>query len=162
MFWLFSLFAHQGRKHFFVKLKGITLDGEAKNVAGYLAGLTPGFSGADISNIYNKADIVASRRKACAVTIDDFDMATDRVVGGLESNKIMSKEDRTIIAYRKSGHVVAGWFLEYFDPLLKVSIIPLSGGVLRFAQYLPKEVFLQAQDKIMDILCMDLAWRAAK
>ena len=153
----------QGRKEIFkVHLKGITLENNIEDVAGRLAGLTPGFAGADISNICNEAAIVAARRKAETVSFDDFEKATDRIIGGLESNKIMSKEERSIVAHHEAGHAVAGWFLEHADALLKVTIIPRTSGALGFAQYLPKEVFLRTQKQIMDIVCMALAGRAAE
>ena len=153
----------QGRKEIFlVHLKGITLEGEPEDVAGRLAGLTPGFAGADIANICNEAAIVAARRAADTVAMDDFEKATDRVVGGLESNKIMSDTERSTVAHHEAGHAVAGWFLEHADPLLKVTIIPRSSGALGYAQYLPKEVFLRTQKQIMDIVCMALAGRAAE
>jgi len=126
----------KGRQEIFlVHLKGIKLDGEPEEFAGRLAGLTPGFSGADIANICNEGAIVAARRSADSVTVDDFEKATDRIVGGLESNKIMSKEERSIVAHHEAGHAVAGWFLEHADPLLKVTIIPRSSGALGYAQY---------------------------
>ena len=153
----------KGRKEIFkVHLKGITLSDSIDDVAGRLAGLTPGFAGADIANICNEAAIVAARREGDSVTMDDFEKATDRIIGGLESNKIMSKEERSIVAHHEAGHAVAGWFLEHADPLLKVTIIPRSSGALGFAQYLPKEVYLQTQEQIMDIVCMALAGRAAE
>jgi AFG3 family protein len=153
----------QGRKEIFnVHLKGITLDGGIKDIAGRLAGLTPGFAGADIANLCNEAAIVAARRKGETVTIGDFEKATDRIIGGLESNKIMSDHDRAIVAHHEAGHAVAGWFLEHADPLLKVTIIPRTSGALGFAQYLPKEVFLRTQEQIMDTVCMALAGRAAE
>lgn len=152
-----------GRKEIFkVHLQGITLDGSIEDYAGRLAGLTPGFAGADIANICNEAAIVAARRKAETVNFDDFQTATDRIIGGMESNKIMSKDERSIVAYHEAGHAVAGWFLEHADPLLKVTIIPRSSGALGFAQYLPKEVFLRTQKQIMDIVCMALAGRASE
>lgn len=153
----------KGRKDIFkVHLNGLTLEGEIEDYAGRLAGLTPGFAGADIANICNEAAIVAARRKGESVTIEDFEKATDRVVGGLESHKLLSKEEQSVVAYHEAGHAVAGWFLEHADPLLKVTIIPRSNGALGFAQYLPKEVFLRSQDQIMDIVCMALAGRAAE
>jgi AFG3 family protein len=178
----------QGRKEIFqVHLRGIKLDqaerefgnggesdGKVDNgagekaipiedyYAGRLAGLTPGFAGADIANICNEAAIVAARRKADAVAMEDFDKATDRIIGGLESTKILSKEEQNIVAHHEAGHAVAGWFLEHADPLLKVTIIPRASGALGFAQYLPKEVFLRSRDQIMDIVCMALAGRAAE
>jgi AFG3 family protein len=153
----------KGRKEvFLIHLKGIKLDGDAADIAGRLAGLTPGFAGADISNICNEAAIVAARRKADAVQMDDFEKAIDRVIGGLESNKIMSEDEKSIVAHHEAGHAVAGWFLEHADPLLKVTIIPRSSGALGYAQYLPKEVFLRTQEQIMDIVKMALAGRAAE
>lgn len=153
----------QGRKEIFnVHLKGITLEGEMEEYAGRLAGLTPGFAGADIANLCNEAAIVAARRKADSVSIQDFEKATDRIIGGLESNKIISDQERQIVAHHEAGHAVAGWFLEHADPLLKVTIIPRTSGALGFAQYLPKEVFLRTQEQIMDIVSMALAGRAAE
>jgi AFG3 family protein len=153
----------KGRKEIFeVHLRGITLKDNISDVASRLAGLTPGFAGADIANICNEAAIVAARREADSVSMDDFEKATDRIIGGLESNKIMSKEEREIVAHHEAGHAVAGWFLEHADPLLKVTIIPRTSGALGFAQYLPKEVFLRTEDQIMDIVCMALAGRAAE
>jgi len=153
----------QGRKEIFgVHLQGLTLEGEAEEYSGRMAGLTPGFAGADIANLCNEAAIVAARRKADNVTFSDFEKATDRVIGGLESNKIMSEKEKKIVAYHEAGHAVAGWFLEHADPLLKVTIIPRASGALGFAQYLPKEVFLRTQEQIMDIVCKTLAGRAAE
>lgn len=153
----------QGRKEIFgVHLDGLTLEGESEEYSGRLAGLTPGFAGADIANLCNEAAIVAARRKADSVTFPDFEKATDRIIGGLESNKIMSDKEKKIVAYHEAGHAVAGWFLEHADPLLKVTIIPRASGALGFAQYLPKEVFLRTQEQIMDIVCKTLAGRAAE
>jgi len=153
----------RGRKEIFmVHLANLTLKEDAETFAGRLAGLTPGFAGADIANVCNEAAIVAARRKGDHVTIEDFEKATDRIVGGLESNKIMSDEEKRIVAHHEAGHAVAGWFLEHADPLLKVTIIPRSSGALGYAQYLPKEISLRTQDQIMDIICMALAGRAAE
>ena len=138
------------------------MEGDQEDFSGRLAGLTPGFAGADIANLCNEAAIVAARRKGESVLVEDFEKATDRVIGGLESNKIMSDAERQVVAHHEAGHAVAGWFLEHADPLLKVTIIPRTSGALGFAQYLPKEVFLRTQDQIMDIVCMALAGRAAE
>jgi AFG3 family protein len=153
----------KGRKEIFaVHLRGIKLEGSVEVYTGRLAGLTPGFAGADIANICNEAAIVAARRKGESVTMADFDKAIDRIIGGLESNKIMSESERSVVAHHEAGHAIAGWFLEHADPLLKVTIIPRTSGALGFAQYLPKEVYLRSQDQIMDIVCMALAGRAAE
>lgn len=154
-----------GRKEIFgVHLKGITVaEGqESSEFAGRLAGLTPGFSGADIANICNEAAIVAARRSAKAVELEDFEKATDRIIGGLESNKLMGEEEKEIVAYHEAGHAVAGWFLEHADPIMKVTIIPRSSGALGFAQYLPKEIYLRTKDQILDMVAMALAGRAAE
>jgi AFG3 family protein len=153
----------QGRKEIFkVHLRGIKLEHGMDEYAGRLAGLTPGFAGADIANICNEAAIVAARRKAESVSMLDFEKAIDRIIGGLESSKIISPDERIIVAHHEAGHAIAGWFLKHADPLLKVTIIPRSSGALGFAQYLPKEVFLRSQEQIMDIVCMALAGRAAE
>ena len=153
----------KGRKDIFkIHLKGLTLEGPIDDYAGRLAGLTPGFAGADIANICNEAAIVAARRKGESVSVADFEKATDRIIGGLASNKIMSEQERRIVAHHEAGHAMAGWFLEHADPILKVTIIPRTSGALGFAQYLPKEVYLRSQEQIMDVVCMALAGRAAE
>ena len=153
----------QGRKEvFMVHLDGITLDGPAEEVANRLAALTPGFAGADIANICNEGAIQAARRGGETVSMADFEKAADRVIGGLESTKLMSEEDKNIVAHHEAGHAVAGWFLEHADPLLKVTIIPRSNGALGYAQYLPKDFYLRTCDQIMDTVCMALAGRAAE
>jgi AFG3 family protein len=88
----------QGRKAIFdVYLKGITLDGPIDQYSGRLAALTPGFVGADIANICNEAAIMAARRNKTKVDMMDFETATERIIGGLESKKIMSPEERRVV-----------------------------------------------------------------
>lgn len=153
----------KGRKQIFeIYLKNIALDGKIEDYSGRLAALTPGFVGADIANICNEAAIVAARRDKKAVQLEDFEAATDRVIGGLESRKIMSPEEKKVVAYHEAGHAIAGWFLEHADPLLKVTIVPRGSGALGFAQYLPKELFLRTRAQIMDMVCMALAGRASE
>uniref|UniRef100_A0A7S2NRJ4 AAA+ ATPase domain-containing protein n=1 Tax=Leptocylindrus danicus TaxID=163516 RepID=A0A7S2NRJ4_9STRA len=155
----------KGRTQIFnVHLQNITLNEEIEtdSIARRLAALTPGFAGADISNIVNEAAIQAARRNANFVDMVDFEKAIDRSIGGLESNKIISKHELQVVAHHEAGHAIAGWFLEHCDPLLKVTIVPRSNGALGFAQYLPKEVYLRTEDQIMDSVCMALAGRAAE
>jgi len=153
----------KGRKQIFeVHLKSINLDGAVQDYAARLAGLTPGFAGADIQNVCNEAAIVAARRRKDKVDLADFESAADRVVGGLESNKIMTTEEKRIVAFHEAGHAVAGWFLEHADPLLKVTIVPRGSGALGFAQYLPKEIALRTREQILDIVCMALGGRASE
>lgn len=93
----------------------------------------------------------------------DFQDAIDRVIGGLEKkNKIISPEEKKIVAYHEAGHAVAGWYLEHADPLVKVSIVPRGTAALGYAQYLPKEQFLYQTDQLMDEMCMTLGGRAAE
>jgi len=153
----------QGRKSIFeVYLKSITLDGPVENYSARLAALTPGFVGADIANICNEAAIIAARREKKKVDISDFETATERVIGGLESKKIMSPEEKLVVAYHEAGHAIAGWNLKFADPLLKVTIVPRSSGALGFAQYLPKEIYLRTKEQLLDMVCMALAGRASE
>ena len=93
----------------------------------------------------------------------DFQDAIDRVIGGLEKkNKIISPEEKKIVAFHEAGHAVAGWFLEHADPLVKVSIVPRGVAALGYAQYLPKEQFLYQTEQLMDEMCMALGGRAAE
>ena len=98
-----------------------------------LATLTPGFSGADISNVVNEAAIIAARENLNSVGLRNFEKATERVIGGIEKKSLMTTEERRRVAYHEAGHAVTGWFLEHSDPLLKVTIIPRSKGALGFA-----------------------------
>ena len=128
-----------------------------------LAAQTPGFAGAEIANVCNEAALIAARRNKTAVDMQDFQDAVDRVIGGLEKkNKIISPEEKKIVAYHEAGHAVAGWFLEHADPLVKVSIVPRGVAALGYAQYLPKEQFLYQTEQLMDEMCMTLGGRAAE
>lgn len=152
-----------GRKAIFdVYLKNLKLNAPPDTFSNRLAALTPGFVGADIANICNEAAIQAARKSKEQIDITDFEAATDRIIGGLESRKVMSMEEKRVVAYHEAGHAVAGWHLEYADPLLKVTIVPRSSGALGFAQYLPKELFLRTREQIMDMVCMALAGRASE
>lgn len=128
-----------------------------------LAAQTPGFAGAEIANVCNEAALIAARRNKEAVDMQDFHDAIDRVIGGLEKkNKIISQEEKKIVAYHEAGHAVAGWFLEHADPLVKVSIVPRGVAALGYAQYLPKEQFLYQTEQLMDEMRMTLGGRAAE
>jgi cell division protease FtsH len=128
-----------------------------------LAAQTPGFAGAEIANVCNEAALIAARKNKSAVEEDDFHDAIDRVIGGLEKkNKLISPEEKTIVAHHEAGHAVAGWFLEHADPLVKVSIVPRGVAALGYAQYLPKEQFLYQTEQLMDEMCMTLGGRAAE
>ena len=124
---------------------------------------TPGFAGADIANICNEAALIAARKGKEQVDMIDFNDAIDRVIGGLEKkNKIISPEEKKVIAYHEAGHAVSGWFLEHAYPLVKVTIVPRGDAALGYAQYLPKEKYLTIREELEDRMCMALGGRAVE
>jgi cell division protease FtsH len=128
-----------------------------------LASQTPGFAGAEIMNVANEAALIAARQGKDKIDMTDFQAAVDRVIGGLEKkSKIISPEEKKIVAYHEAGHAVAGWFLEHADPLVKVSIVPRGVAALGYAQYLPKEQFLYTTEQLFDEMCMTLGGRVAE
>ncbi len=128
-----------------------------------LAEQTPGFAGADIANVCNEAALIAARKNKDAVDMSDFQDAIDRVIGGLEKkNKIISPEEKEIIAYHEAGHAICGWYLEHAYPLLKVTIVPRGTAALGYAQYTPKEQYLYNTDQLIDQICMTLGGRASE
>jgi AFG3 family protein len=151
-----------GREAIFkVHLKPIKLDPTVDIKK--LAAQTPGFAGAEIANVCNEAALIAARKDKKSVEMIDFQDAIDRVIGGLEKKtKIISPEEKKIVAYHEAGHAVAGWFLEHADPLVKVSIVPRGVAALGYAQYLPKEQFLYQTEQLMDEMCMTFGGRVAE
>jgi cell division protease FtsH len=128
-----------------------------------LAAQTPGFAGAEIANVCNEAALIAARKDKHLVDMKDFQDAIDRVIGGLEKkNKIISPEEKSIVAYHEAGHAVAGWFLEFADPLVKVSIVPRGVAALGYAQHLPKEQYLYTTEQLLDQIGVLLGGRAAE
>lgn len=145
---------------FLVHLKGIKTDNTID--LDLLARQTPGFSGADIANICNEAALIAARKEKDFVSKDDFMNAVDRVVGGLEKkNKITTDEERKSIAIHEAGHATVSWFLEYANPLVKVTIVP-RGKALGAAWYLPEERQITTTQALLDQICATLAGRAAE
>ena len=128
-----------------------------------LATQTPGFAGAEIANICNEAALIAARFNKSHVDMDDFNMAIDRVIGGLEKkNKLISPEEKRVIAYHEAGHAISGWFLEHAYPLVKVTIVPRGLTALGYAQYLPKEKNIVPKQHLLDQMCGLLSGRAAE
>jgi AFG3 family protein len=151
-----------GRKQIFeVHMKNIKVGPEVTALT--LAEMTPGFVGADIANVCNEAALIAARREKKSIELDDFNYALDKVIGGLEKkNKIISPEEKQIIAYHEAGHAICGWFLEFAHPLVKVTIVPRGLAALGYAQYLPKEQYITRKEKLLDDICMTLGGRAAE
>lgn len=128
-----------------------------------MATLTPGFSGADIKNLCNEAAIIAARNNSKFVSIHDFEMATERIIGGVEKkSSIITPETKRIVAYHECGHGVSSWFLEGANPLLKLTIIPRSKGALGFAQYLPHESQISTRQQLEDQICVILGGRMSE
>lgn len=149
------------RKEIFtVHLKNIKTDSSLD--LDLLARQTPGFSGADIANICNEAALIAARNEKEFVSRADFMNAVDRIIGGLEKkNAITTSEERRSIAIHEAGHAVVSWFLEYANPLVKVTIVP-RGKALGAAWYLPEERQITTTQALLDQMCATLAGRAAE
>ena len=128
----------------------------------FLAKQTPGFSGADIANICNEAALIAARKNKKEIVKQDFLDAVDRVIGGLEKkNKIISDEEKQVIAYHEAGHASVSWLLEHAHPLVKVTIVP-RGKSLGAAWYLPEERQITTKEQMLDEISAALGGRAAE
>jgi len=129
-----------------------------------LASQTPGFAGAELANLCNEAALLAARRDKEAVEMIDFQDAIERVVAGLEKkNKLINVNERKIVAYHESGHAVVGWYLEYTDPVLKVSIVPRGFAALGYTLQTPLEDrFLMTTEELDDKICALLGGRVAE
>lgn len=129
-----------------------------------LASQTPGFAGAELANLCNEAALFAARRDKDKVEMEDFQDAIERVVAGLEKkNKLISPNERKIVAYHESGHAIVGWMLEYTDPVLKVSIVPRGFAALGYTLQTPLEDrFLMTAEELDDKICALLGGRVAE
>ncbi|EEP80650.1 hypothetical protein UREG_05492 [Uncinocarpus reesii 1704] len=139
-----------------------TMDGRKQISTG---GVDTGFSGADIANCVNEAALVAARGHAASVTMKHFEQAIERVVGGLEKKSlVLSPDEKRTVAYHEAGHAICGWYFQYADPLLKVSIIPRGQGALGYAQYLPAQgdTYLMNVRQLMDRMAMTLGGRVSE
>ncbi|MGM9674287.1 MAG: ATP-dependent zinc metalloprotease FtsH [Bacteroidaceae bacterium] len=128
----------------------------------FLARQTPGFSGADIANVCNEAALIAARGNKPAVGKEDFLSAVDRIIGGLEKKtKVMTADEKRTIALHEAGHATISWFLQYANPLVKVTIVP-RGRALGAAWYLPEERQITTREQMLDEMCATLGGRAAE
>ena len=128
----------------------------------HLARQTPGFSGADIANVCNEAALIAARNNKPEVSIDDFRVAIDRIIGGLEkSSKVFTKDEKFAIATHEAGHATVSWMLEYGEPLVKVTIVP-RGRAQGYAMYAPEERQYYPTQAYIDKICSLVAGRAAE
>ena len=149
------------RKEIFkVHLRGVKID-ESVDID-LLARQTPGFSGADIANVCNEAALIAARKRKQWVQKQDFMDAVDRIIGGLEKRtKITTNEEKRSIAIHEAGHAALSWFLQYANPLVKVTIVP-RGKALGAAWYLPEERQITPKEAMLDEMCATLGGRAAE
>lgn len=152
-----------GRQDIFkVYLKKIVTNEDMEYLSGRLASLTPGFAGADIANCVNEAALIAARTNAVSITLEHFEQAIERVVGGLERKSlVLDPVEKKTVAYHEAGHAICGWYFRYADPLLKVSIIPRGKG-LGYAQYLPGDAYLMSHQQLMDRMAMTLGGRVSE
>ena len=145
---------------FMVHLKPLKID-ETVDVA-QLARQTPGFSGADIANVCNEAALIAARNNKEWVDKQCFLDAVDRIIGGLEKKtKLLTAHEKKTIALHEAGHATISWFLEYANPLVKVTIVP-RGQALGAAWYMPEERQISTKEEILDEICATLGGRAAE
>ncbi|MBQ0089836.1 MAG: ATP-dependent zinc metalloprotease FtsH [Prevotellaceae bacterium] len=151
---------HERKQIFQVHIKPIKIDDTVD--VDLLSRQTPGFSGADIANVCNEAALIAARADKKSVGKQDFLDAIDRIIGGLEKKtKVMTKEEKRTIALHEAGHATISWFLEYANPLIKVTIVP-RGQALGAAWYLPEERTITTKEQMLDEICATLGGRAAE
>jgi cell division protease FtsH len=129
-----------------------------------VAALTAGFSGADLANLVNEAAIVATRRSASEITMDDFTSAIERIVAGLEKkSRILSPYERQLVAYHETGHALVTLALQGTDTVHKISIIPRGIGALGYNIQRPTEDrYLMTSDELIDKMTSLLGGRAAE
>jgi cell division protease FtsH len=129
-----------------------------------IAALTPGFTGADLANLVNEAALLATRRRADAVAMEDFNNAIERIVAGLEKrNRLLNPKEREIVAYHETGHALAATALPGVDPVHKISIIPRGIGALGYTIQRPTEDrFLMTREELENKMAVLLGGRAAE
>uniref|UniRef100_A0A8C0I7D9 SPG7 matrix AAA peptidase subunit, paraplegin n=1 Tax=Bubo bubo TaxID=30461 RepID=A0A8C0I7D9_BUBBB len=154
----------QERREIFEQhLKGLKLIQDASFYSQRLAELTPGFSGADIANICNEAALHAAREGHKSIDTFNFEYAVERVLAGTaKRSKILSPEERKVVAFHESGHALVGWLLEHTEAVMKVSIAPRTNAALGFAQILPREQYLFTKEQLLERMCMALGGRVSE
>src|SRR5690606_11423324 len=129
-----------------------------------IAALTPGFTGADLANLVNEAALLATRRKAQAVEMQDFNAAVERIVAGLEKkNRLLNPHERRVVAYHEMGHALVATALPGTDPVHKISIIPRGVGALGYTIQRPTEDrFLMTRAELENKMTVLLGGRASE
>lgn len=145
---------------FHVHIRDLKLDKDFDS--DFFARQTPGFSGADIANVCNEAALIAARKAKKLIGKEDFLDAIDRIVGGLERrSKIISPNEKRVIAFHEAGHATVSWLIKYASPLVKVTIVP-RGKSLGAAWYLPEERQITTFEQMFDEMTATLGGRAAE
>jgi cell division protease FtsH len=131
---------------------------------GDVAALTPGFTGADLANLVNEAALLATRRGADSVALEDFTQAIERIVAGLEKkNRLLNPHERDVVAHHEMGHALVAMALPGIDPVQKVSIIPRGIGALGYTMQRPLEDrFLMDRGELLNRMTVLLGGRAAE
>uniref|UniRef100_A0A8C4W7A6 Mitochondrial inner membrane m-AAA protease component paraplegin n=1 Tax=Gopherus evgoodei TaxID=1825980 RepID=A0A8C4W7A6_9SAUR len=151
------------REIFEQHLKSLKLTQTGSFYSQRLAELTPGFSGADIANICNEAALHAAREGYKSIDTFNFEYAVERVIAGTaKKSKIMSQEERRVVAFHESGHALVGWLLEHTEAVMKVSIAPRTNAALGFTQILPKDQYLFTKEQLFERMCMALGGRVSE
>jgi cell division protease FtsH len=129
-----------------------------------IAGLTTGFTGADLANLINEAAIAATRRNAQNVSFDDFTTAIERIVAGIEKkSRVLSREERQRVAYHEMGHALVAASLPGVDPVQKVSIIPRGIGALGYTMQRPtQDRFLLTASELKNRIAVLMGGRASE
>ena len=150
-----------GRKEIFeVHMRNLKLGPDVDR--DFLAKQTPGFSGADIANVCNEAALMAARKGKDHIEKQDFMDAIDRIIGGLEKkNKIITADEKKVIAFHEAGHATTSWLLQYAHPLVKVTIVP-RGKSLGAAWYLPEERQITTKEQLYHEMVATMGGRAAE
>ncbi len=145
-----------------IHLKKLTLADDVK--LDEIAALTPGFTGADLANLGNEAAVVATRRRAPAIAMEDFTAAVERIVAGLEKrSRILIPKERRSVAYHEMGHALVALAIPGTDPVQKVSIIPRGIGALGYTMQRPGEDrFLMSRQELEDKMAVLMGGRAAE
>ena len=129
-----------------------------------VASLTTGFSGADLANLVNEAALLATRRGADSVSMEDFVNAIERIIAGLEKkNKLINPQEKAVVAHHEMGHALVGMALSPQQPIQKVSIIPRGVGALGYTIQRPSEDrYLMSKKDLQNRIAVLLAGRAAE
>ncbi|MCK4729469.1 MAG: ATP-dependent zinc metalloprotease FtsH [Desulfobacterales bacterium] len=145
-----------------VHLKGITIDADID--VDSIAGMTPGFVGADLANLVNEAALLAVRHDKDKVGMSEFQEAVERIVAGLEKkNRLINKKERRIVAYHEVGHALVALSLPGTDPVRKISIVPRGVAALGYTLQVPTEDrFLMTKSELLDKIAVALGGRAAE